>query len=80
MRGTHYEIRVKESLGEKWADWFDGMAIIPQDNDETLLAGTIPDQSALHGVIGKIRDLNLELLSMSRINSDPPNCELDRSG
>jgi len=67
MIGTHYEIRIKGSLNEEWSDWFNSMEIMPQDNDETLLAGAIVDQSELHGVISKIRDLNLTLISIRRI-------------
>ena len=64
-----YEIRVKGQLDQKWSDWFDGFTIIPQDNDETLLTGPVADQAALHGLLGKIRDLGLPLLSVIRVDS-----------
>jgi hypothetical protein len=62
-----YEIRVNGILDSKWSDWFDGFTISPQDNDETLLIGPVADQSALHGLLNKIRDLGLPLLSVTRI-------------
>ena len=65
-----YEIRVKGLLDEKWSGWFDGFAITPQGDDETLLTGPVADQSALHGLLGKIRDLGLPLLSVKRVESE----------
>lgn len=62
-----YEIRVKGLLDESWSDWLDGLAIVPQDRGETLLAGPIRDQAALHGLLNKIRDLGLLLLSVERV-------------
>jgi hypothetical protein len=62
-----YRIRVKGSLDRKWSDWFDGFTITPQANDETLLTGPVADQAALHGLLGKIRDLGLPLLSVERV-------------
>lgn len=64
--GTTYEIRIKGYLDPKWSDWLEGLSIIPQDNGETLLSGSLPDQAALHGVLAKIRDLNLILVSVSQ--------------
>jgi hypothetical protein len=69
-RQVVYQIRVKGNLGRKWSDWFDGLAIIPQANDETLLTGSVTDQAALHGLLGKIRDLGLPLLSVKRVESE----------
>ena len=57
-----YRIRVKGNLNCRWADWFDGLAITSEKNDETVLMGRLPDQAALHGVLNKIRDLGLPLL------------------
>ncbi len=62
-----YEIQVEGALDEKWADWFDGFSITPLAGDETLLAGPVADQAALHGVLAKIRDLGLPLLSVRRL-------------
>ncbi len=62
-----YHIRVKGNLDQKWSDWFDGFAITPQAGDETLLTGPVADQAALHGLLAKIRDLGLPLLSVKRM-------------
>jgi len=73
-----YHIRVKGLLGEKWSDWFDGFTITPQaadkrhPGDETLLTGPVPDQAALHGLLAKIRDLGLPLLSVKRVEAASP--------
>lgn len=64
-----YEIRVNGTLDEEWSDWFNGLTIIPQEDDETLLTGEILDQAALHGVLAKIRDLGLPLLLVKRVGS-----------
>jgi len=64
-----YHIRVKGILGEKWSDWFGGFTITPQADDETLLVGPVPDQSALHGLLAKIRDLGLTLSLVQRVEA-----------
>lgn len=64
-----YQIRVRGNLDPKWAAWFDGFQIQPQPGDETWLTGTIVDQAALHGLLAKIRDLGLSLLSVNQIES-----------
>jgi len=61
-----YEIRVEGQLSGGWTDWFDGLAIQQDENAETLLTGTLPDQAALFGVLTKIHNLNLILVSVSR--------------
>ena len=65
-----YRIRVKGSLDERWSDWFDGFTITPQASDETLMIGPVADQCALHGLLAKIRDLGLPLLSVERVESE----------
>jgi hypothetical protein len=65
-----YQIRVRGILDEKWSDWFDGFTISPQADDETLLAGPVTDQAALRGLLAKIRDLGLPLLSVERVKSE----------
>ena len=60
-----YEIRVRGVLDEEWSGWLCGMTILPQAGDETLLRGPVRDQAALHGLIGKIRDMGLPLLSVN---------------
>lgn len=62
-----YQIIVKGHLDSEWSDWFDGLTITTMDNGETMLSGPIVDQTALHGVLIKIRDLGLPLLSLTRI-------------
>jgi hypothetical protein len=61
-----YEIRVEGHLGDRWSDWFDGLAIRNDPNGETRLTGLISDQAALYGVLAKIHDLNLVLVSVVR--------------
>ena len=65
-----YEIRVRGKLDLKWSDWFDGFTITPAGDTETKLIGTVADQAALHGVLHKIRDLGLPLLSVQRLGMD----------
>ena len=62
-----YEIRLKGHLDDEWADWFGGMTLTREDNGETLLAGSVVDQAALHGLLRKVRDLGLPLVSVSRL-------------
>jgi hypothetical protein len=62
-----YHIRVKGILDNKWSDWFNGLAILPQVNGETLLTGPVPDQAALYGLLNKLRDTGLTLLSINSL-------------
>jgi hypothetical protein len=64
---TEYQIRVKGHLDKRWSDWFDGFTITYPSDEETLLRGRVVDQAALHGMLAKIRDLGLSLLSVERI-------------
>ena len=68
-----YEIRLKGHLDDKWADWFDGLTITRADNGETLLRGPVVDQAALHGVLRKVRDLGLPLVSVNQIDPKQAN-------
>ncbi len=61
-----YEIRVEGHLADRWSDWFEGLAIHNDPNGETMLTGLLTDQAALFGVLAKIRDLNLTLISVYR--------------
>jgi len=61
-----YEIRVRGVLDENWSEWLGGLEIRPLENGETVLAGLIRDQSALHGLLNKIRDLGMPLLYVKR--------------
>jgi hypothetical protein len=60
-----YQIRVDGLLDSSWSDWFDGLATSYSAEDTTILTGPLPDQAALHGVLNKIRDLGLTLISVS---------------
>ena len=62
-----YQIRIKGHLGAGWPGWFGGMTITLQDNGDTLLTGPVVDQAALHGLLKKVRDLGLPLLSLMRV-------------
>ena len=62
-----YEIRIKGHLDDRWADWFEGLTITLEDNGETLLTGPVVDQAALHGLLRKVRDLGMPLLSVTRV-------------
>ena len=66
-----YNIRVKGHLDGCWSEWFDGLEILNLENGEAVLSGEIVDQSALHGVLVKVRDLGLPLIAVSRVNSEP---------
>lgn len=62
-----YRIRVRGVIDSTWSDWFDGLTVCPQANGDTLLIGPVRDQSALHGLLAKVRDLGLPLLSVKRV-------------
>ena len=62
-----YQIRIKGHLGREWTDWFGGLTITPEDNGETLLTGPVVDQAALYGVLRKVRDVGMPLLSVMRV-------------
>jgi hypothetical protein len=64
--GGSYEIRLKGHLNARWADWFDGLTLTHESDGTTLLCGPIVDQAALHGLLGKVRDLGLPLIAVRR--------------
>jgi hypothetical protein len=61
----YYEIKVKAHLDQRWWKWFEGLQLTYLEGDITLLSGSLPDQSALHGLLERIRDLNLTLISVT---------------
>jgi hypothetical protein len=72
-----YQIVIKGHLDPKWANWFDGFLIAPDPIGRTTLTGTVKDQAALHGLLTKIRDLGLFLLSVNWIGSGEDKLQLD---
>ena len=62
-----YQIRIKGHLGRQWTDWFGGLTITLEDNGDTLLTGSVVDQAAPHGLLRKVRDLAMLLLSVNRV-------------
>ena len=64
-----YRIRIRGTLDEQWSDRFEGLAILPQAENVTLLVGTVADQIALHGLLSRLRDLGLPLLSVLRVDA-----------
>src|SRR5215207_5815772 len=67
-----YEIRVQGHLGARWGAWFDGLSLTNEPGGTTLLAGSVADQAALHGLLQKVRDTGLPLISVTQINADQP--------
>ncbi len=62
-----YEIRLKGHLGDRWTDRFEGLTITLEENGDTLLTGLVIDQAALHGLLKKVRDLGMPLVSVSPV-------------
>ena len=76
--GENYEIRLKGRLDGRWATWFDGLSLTHESAGTTLIHGPVADQAALHGLLAKVRDLGLPLLSVTRagpLGSDAPPIE-----
>ncbi|MEJ2305610.1 MAG: hypothetical protein P8Y14_29160 [Anaerolineales bacterium] len=63
----HYQLRIKGHLDDQWADWFAGLTVTREEDGDTLLTGPVVDQAALHGLLRKVRDLGMPLLSINRI-------------
>jgi len=66
-----YQIRLKGHLDSQWTDWFDGLTITLEENGDTLLTGPVIDQAALHGLLKKVRDLGMPLVSVSPVEPSP---------
>ena len=73
-----YQVRIKGHLGPEWAGWFGGIAIALENNGDTLLTGPVTDQAALHGLLRKVRDLGMPLISVNRIQ--PGSADLSEDG
>ena len=67
-----YEIRVKGHLGPRWAARFDGMTLTRDDDGTTVIHGPVVDQAALHGLLARVRDLGIPLLSVTQVEPDHP--------
>ena len=65
-----YQIKIKGHLSYQWADWFEGLTITLDENGETLLTGIVIDQAALYGLLKRIRDLGVPLLSVNSVGPD----------
>jgi len=66
-----YQIRIKGHLSRQWTDWFEGLTITLEEDGDTLLTGTVIDQAALHGLLKKVRDLGIPLLSVNSVEPGP---------
>jgi len=67
-----YQIRIKGYLGREWTDWFDGLTIMLEEDGDTLITGPVVDQAALHGLLKRVRDLGMPLVSVSPVKPGPP--------
>jgi hypothetical protein len=65
-----YEIRVKGALDSRWSAWFEGLQVTSDESGQTVIAGPVTDQAALHGLLAKIRDLGLPLISVRHLDPD----------
>ena len=66
-----YQIRLKGHLGSQWTDWFEGLTITLKEDGDTFLTGPVVDQAALHGLLKKVRDLGMPLVSVSPVEPGP---------
>jgi hypothetical protein len=69
-----YEIRLKGHLDSRWAAWFDGLTLTNESDGTTLIHGPVTDQAALHGLLQKVRDMGLPLVSVTQVQPDQPDC------
>jgi hypothetical protein len=67
-----YEIRVKGHLGSRWSAWFDGLSLTSEEDGTTVIHGPVVDQAALHGVLQKLRDVGIPLVSVSQLPPHAP--------
>ena len=73
-----YQIRVKSHLSSAWTDWFEGLTITQEEDGDTLLTGSVIDQAALHGLLKKVRDLGMPLLSVDNLKPDQEDAPGDK--
>ena len=70
-----YQIRVRSHLGSDWTDWFEGLTITLEEDGDTLLTGPVVDQAALHGLLKKVRDLGISLVSVNPVQCNQAQVE-----
>jgi hypothetical protein len=68
----HYELRVEGHLDTRWTGWFDGLTLTTEDDGTTVMRGPVADQAALHGLLQRLRDLGIPLLSVTTVPADAP--------
>ena len=68
-----YEIRLKGHLDSRWAAWFDGLSLTNESDGTAIIHGPVTDQAALHGLLQKVRDVGLPLVSVTQVDPDQPN-------
>ena len=73
-----YEIRLKGHLDDRWSDWFGGLTITLEEDGDTLLTGPVVDQAALHGLLKRVRDLGMPLLSVNFVSPDQAKTQEDK--
>ena len=73
-----YQIRIKDHLSREWADWFGGLAVTLEENGDTLLTGPVIDQAALYGLLRKVRDLGMALVSVNPVPLHGTHLEKER--
>jgi hypothetical protein len=69
-KAVTYQIRIEGQIGQQWTDWFEGLTITQEEDGTTVLTGPVVDQSALHGLLKKVRDLGAPLVSVNRMETD----------
>jgi hypothetical protein len=73
VRPVQYEIRLRGHLNARWAAWFDGLCLARESDGTTVIRGPVADQAALHGLLTRVRDLGLPLISVTQIDHEPRN-------
>jgi hypothetical protein len=75
-----YEIRLKGHLDTRWAAWFDGLSLLNESDGTTLIHGPVADQAALHGLLQKVRDVGLPLVSVTQVDPEQPTVPTTKAG